>query len=126
MDRDSFDAIVIVKVGPSKTPFNMHKGLLCNAAPYFKAAFDGNFTEAKCAVLELLEEDVVMFKRFQLWVYTDKLLEEGEGERSIEWGTLAGMCDPGVIYLHVHNRDVLPPYPPNPVSQPHLWLARRY
>ncbi|KAK3174361.1 hypothetical protein OEA41_001605 [Lepraria neglecta] len=60
MDRDSFDAIVIVKLGPSKTPFNMHKGLLCNAAPYFKAAFNGNFTEAKIAVLELPEEDVVM------------------------------------------------------------------
>ena len=78
MDRDSFDAIVIVKVGPSKTPFNMHKDLLCSAAPYFKAAFNGNFPEAKSAVLELPEEDVVMFKRFQLWVYTNKLLEEGE------------------------------------------------
>ena len=74
MDRDSFYAIVIVKVGPSKTPFNMHRGLLCNAAPYFKAAFNGNFTEAKSAVLELPEEDVVIFKRFQLWVYTNKLV----------------------------------------------------
>ena len=103
MDIDSFDAIVVVKVGPSKTPFNMHKGLLCSAAPYFKAAFNGSFTEARSAVLELPEEDVVILKRFQLWVYTNKLLEEGEGERAIEWGTLAGICDPGAIYLHVYN-----------------------
>ncbi|KAL2044448.1 hypothetical protein N7G274_003153 [Stereocaulon virgatum] len=91
INQDSFDIIVVVKVGPLKTEFKMHKGLLCNVALSFKAALDGHFAEAKSAVIELPEEDVIMFKRFQLWTYTNRLLEEGEGEREVAWGTLAGL-----------------------------------
>lgn len=68
----------------------MHKSLLCNVTPYVKAALDGHFAEAKSAVIELPEEGVIMFKRFQLWIYTNGLLEEAEGEREVAWGTLAG------------------------------------
>lgn len=72
-----------------KMPFIMHKGMLCNVAPYFKAALDGSFSEAKNRVLELPDDNAVAFKRFQLWVYTKKILEEGEREDAIKRKTLA-------------------------------------
>ena len=65
--------------------------MLCNVAPYFKAALDGEFKEAKDKVLLLPEENATMFKRFQLWVYTNKILAEGEDENAIEYQTLADL-----------------------------------
>lgn len=68
--------------------FKIHKQLLFNSTPYFKAAFDGNFIEAKEQTLDLPEENVIMFKRFQLWLYTNFILEKGEEPMDIDWGTL--------------------------------------
>lgn len=88
---DAFDTIVQVLVGPEKISFNMHKGLLCKVAPYFEAALKGNFLESTTQVLELAEEDPVMFQRFQLWTYTNKILEDGETDEdllSMVWGNL--------------------------------------
>jgi hypothetical protein len=78
MDRDGYDTIVIFKVGPEKTPFNIHKTLLCRAAPYFKATLEGNFLEGQNQVLELPEDDAPTFQRFQLWLYSNDMLEEDE------------------------------------------------
>lgn len=78
-----------MRVGHAKTLFKIHKQLLFNSTPYFKAAFDGNFIEAKEQTLELPEENVVMFKRFQLWLYTNYVLEKGEEPTEIDWITLA-------------------------------------
>lgn len=39
-------------------------------------------------MLELPEKDAVIFATFRLWVYTNKLLEEGEAYEDILWGTL--------------------------------------
>ncbi|KAK4695923.1 hypothetical protein P7C71_g1920, partial [Lecanoromycetidae sp. Uapishka_2] len=85
---DSFDNMVVIIVGKDSIAFNMHRGMLCNVAPYFKAAFDGRFNEAKSKVLVLSEDDPEVFKRFQLWVYTDKVLEKGEAYGDISWTTL--------------------------------------
>lgn len=88
--QDSFDTnLVQVRVGHAKTLFKIHKQLLFNSTPYFKAAFDGNFIEAKEQTLELPEENVVMFKRFQLWLYTNYILEKGEEPTEIDWNTQA-------------------------------------
>lgn len=66
----------------------MHMGLLCNVAPYFKAAFQGNFVEATERVLELPDESVEMFKHFQFWVYSGSILEAHENTNFIAWGLL--------------------------------------
>lgn len=83
LHSDAFDTIVQVLVGPDKISFNMHKGLLCNVAPYFEAALKGSFLESSAQVLELIEDDPVMFERFQLWTYTNRLLEDGETDKEI-------------------------------------------
>ena len=91
MDRDSFDTMVIVKVGPLKTEFKVHKGLLCNVAPYFKAALEGDFFEGQDQVLELPEDDVLTFQRFQLWLYSNNILEEDEAVQDVWWELLADL-----------------------------------
>lgn len=61
----------------------MHKGLLCNIAPYFDAALKGSFKEAEEQSIEMPEEDAEVFKYFQLWAYTDCILTESETEKDI-------------------------------------------
>ncbi|KAK3174362.1 hypothetical protein OEA41_001606 [Lepraria neglecta] len=91
ISRDSFDDIFQVKVGPKKTIFKIHKTLLCNSSPYFKAAFEGHFKEATEQVFELLEEDVTVFEHFQLRLYTNSILQKGETEKKVSWNTLLSL-----------------------------------
>lgn len=66
--------IVIIKVGPQKETFTMHKETLSNSSLYFEAALEGKFKEAKNSVIELPEDDVEIFRVFQIWLYTGQLL----------------------------------------------------
>jgi hypothetical protein len=75
--------MVKIIVGRSKQEFSMHKGLLCNIAPYFDAALKGSFKEAEEQRIEMPEEDAEVFKYFQLWAYTDCILTESETEKDI-------------------------------------------
>lgn len=81
--RDSLDSMVKITVGHSKQEFSLHKGLLCNIAPYFDAALNGSFTEGEEQRIDMPEEDVEVFKYFQLWAYTDCILTESETEKDI-------------------------------------------
>lgn len=85
--RESLGAVVQVKVGPEKTFVN-HKGILCRSAAYFKAALEGEFKESKDEVLELPEDDPVVFSHFELWLYTGNILESHESVEDIGWDIL--------------------------------------
>ncbi|KAL6716049.1 hypothetical protein ACLMJK_007011 [Lecanora helva] len=76
--QESFDETVTVKVGEERRVFLVHKNLLSNAANYFKAAFNGNFAEAQSQVLEMPEDGPEQFRWFVRWLYTDRVLQEGE------------------------------------------------
>ena len=53
---DSFYTTTVqVIVGQSKKVFTIHKGVLYNAAPYFRASFEGHFLEGE-QVLNVAEE----------------------------------------------------------------------
>ena len=88
---DSFDTMVVVKVGSDKEVFTMHKRIICNVSPFVKAAFEGKFAEAQKQVLELPDESVSMFKHFQLWVYTDSIMAKDETVQDISPHLLAGL-----------------------------------
>lgn len=67
----------MLKVGPKKTRFDVHKRQLCETSPFFEAAFNGNFRE-KAGTMNLVEDDVQAFEHFVRWVYErdmDILLE---------------------------------------------------
>lgn len=64
------DTIVVLKVGSQKEAIRVHRGLLCNASPYFRAALQGGFTEAQTQTIEWPEEHPNIVKIFQTWLYS--------------------------------------------------------
>lgn len=104
--RASFggDPIVTLKVGPQKTPFHVHKGLLCHISTVFSAAFDGGFKE-NCGSMDLAEDDPIIFERLVQWLYKRTIAMSSPSEagpairfqRYIELYNLADKYD--VIFL---------------------------
>lgn len=88
---DSFDTTVQIIVGQNKKAFTIHKGILYNVTPYFRAAFEGQFLESPKQVLEFPEEDETLFRHFQLWVYTKDILEDGEEIDTMNWKVLVDL-----------------------------------
>ena len=68
---DSLDTgTVQVIVGDKEKVSTIHKGVLCNVAPFFRVAIEGQFLEGIEQVLRLPEDNPTLFQYFQLWVYT--------------------------------------------------------
>lgn len=75
-----YDERISVVVGPEKKIYRVHKGLLCECSKFFKAAFNGSFSEAARGVIEIPEEDVLTFDIIYTWLYINKLIRIGKGE----------------------------------------------
>lgn len=74
------DSIVVLKAGPAKTEYRVHRGLLCQSSPYFRAALEGGFKEAETQIIEWPEEESATVKIFQLWLYSGSLgVDLGDG-----------------------------------------------
>lgn len=82
------DTIVVLKVGPEKEEFQVHKELLCTSSLYFRATFDGGFREAKAQTIEWPEEDPKIVKIFQLWLYSGMLDFDAKNLDESAWFTL--------------------------------------
>lgn len=67
------DSIVVLKAGPAKTEYRVHRGLLCQNSPYFRAALEGGFREAETQIIEWPEEKPETVEIFQLWLYSGSL-----------------------------------------------------
>lgn len=59
----------------------MHKGLLCYHSTFFNRTFNGNFREAFTGIAELPQDDVKVFERFNVWLYTGRLYDSVEGSK---------------------------------------------
>lgn len=70
---------MVLKVGPKKIRFDVHKHQLCKASPVFEAAFNGKFRE-KGGIMNLVDGDVHAFEHFVQWVYKDDVEIPLEGE----------------------------------------------
>ena len=60
---------VALVVGKSKRAFHVHVDLLCDASPFFKAAFTGKFKENSEKTMQLPEDDECTFELFVDWLY---------------------------------------------------------
>lgn len=69
--------MVIVKVGPLEKEFHIHKGLICHYSEYFRDAFKAGFQESE-GMVKLNQDEVDVFQCFFNWLYTGKLLDDGE------------------------------------------------
>jgi len=85
------DEIVVMVVGDEERVFAMHKGLLCSVSDYFAAALKGNFREATELKIWFPEEPSWVFERFQLWLYSKQILDEGETASSLNYRELEAL-----------------------------------
>ena len=58
----------------------MHKGLICSRSKYFQVALNGSFSEASGGVIELPEDDAVVFEIVHAWLYSNKIRQNKDGE----------------------------------------------
>lgn len=56
-------------VGPSQKPFPVHKAFLFDVSPFFRAALDGEFEEARNCAMTLPDDKEETFERFLAWLY---------------------------------------------------------
>ncbi|TLD18896.1 hypothetical protein E2P81_ATG01624 [Venturia nashicola] len=70
--------IVTVHIGPEKIPFIVHKDLLTQCSPYFKAAFEGNFCEALENSIPLIDISTTQFRLFLDWLYFRRLPNQSQ------------------------------------------------
>ncbi|KAL8788337.1 MAG: hypothetical protein Q9213_001734 [Squamulea squamosa] len=71
--------MVDLKVGAEETLFHVHKGLICDASPFFEAAFTGRFKENSGSIT-LTEDNVNAFEHIVQWLYRRNLGTLSEGK----------------------------------------------
>ena len=70
MDRVHGEPVVTLYVGNDREVFCIHRSLLRNASPVFRAAFAGKFKESSELSMDLPDEDVGSVNRLIQWLYT--------------------------------------------------------
>lgn len=60
-------------VGPEKTPYKVHRDLICSQSPFFTAALRGSFLESSTQSLELPDIDTKCFDHVILYLYQNRL-----------------------------------------------------
>ena len=71
MDSLQGEPVVTLYVGNDREVFYIHRKLLCNASPVFKAAFAGKFRESSDFSMDLPDEDVGSLNRLVQWLYNN-------------------------------------------------------
>ena len=76
--RNLFKTIVTILVGPERQAFQVHKEILCQASPFFAAAFDSdyNFSEASSRSVDFPDVRAMDFEFFVQWLYRHDLAHE--------------------------------------------------
>lgn len=94
--------MVVLKVGPEREEFQVHRGLLCKSSPYFRNALEDGFKEAETQIIEWPEEEPRTVRIFQLWLYSGSMGADMWDSQSV-WGNLvdtyifANACDLPVL-----------------------------
>lgn len=67
--------IVLLKVGKGddKLTFRVHKDLLLEKSPFFRASFNDNFVEGQAGSIDLPDDDVLSVKSFIHWLYYNEV-----------------------------------------------------
>ena len=83
-------------VGPERIRYGIHEGVLRQNSAWFKDALRKISAEIRCQRelsetprgITLADEDPVIFRRFNEWVYTAKLCTATETPKDIPWNTI--------------------------------------
>lgn len=81
----SFGPTVELIVGENAEVFTFYENILCSIAPYFETALRGGYKETTAKRIEMLDENPVVIRRFQLWVYSGSFFVDEADRRSIDY-----------------------------------------
>lgn len=65
-----------IKIGASDSPDStiyVHKNLICNASPFFRAACKDEWKQSEKSMIELPDDEPEVFEHFIHWLYTDQI-----------------------------------------------------
>ncbi|KAL8672163.1 MAG: hypothetical protein Q9168_003362 [Polycauliona sp. 1 TL-2023] len=82
------DGLVTIKLEHSGMIFYIHKKLLCHHSPVFRAMLEHNWKEKQDGIVSLKNEDQDAFRRFVMWVYYGKILDDDETIKTISFQQL--------------------------------------
>ena len=103
------DSVVTIFVDKSKRPFHLHLDLLCDASPFFKAAFAGNFKEASEKTMQLPDDHESTFELFADWLYCQRYemlpREDDDHKDDQDADAEGGVTDEGVNDDETKNQD---------------------
>ncbi|ORY09972.1 BTB/POZ protein [Clohesyomyces aquaticus] len=85
--------IAHLRVGPDEVPFDAHSEVLCNISPFFKAALNRDWTEARTKLIALPDEDPDAFTLFLRFAYTGSPLHDDEKTTTLNLSRLWVMAD---------------------------------
>ena len=57
----------------------MLKGLICSRSKYFQVGLSGSFSKASSGVIELPEDDIVIFEIVHAWLCSNKITQNKDG-----------------------------------------------
>ncbi|KAF2686703.1 hypothetical protein K458DRAFT_252646, partial [Lentithecium fluviatile CBS 122367] len=87
--------VIAVRVGPEgkHKKFAVHKNLLRDSSPFFKAASSNDWLESETRLVTLPEGEPLAFKLYAQWLYTGRLhveynKGETEGANNKSWDAL--------------------------------------
>ena len=77
--RALYADVVFLEVGPEKERMSVHKGILMQQSEFFRAAFEGKFSESASGVIVLSEDTPWVVHAFVTWLY-GPCLEDADGK----------------------------------------------
>ena len=66
--------IILVKVGPKETEFNVYQDLICASSDFFRTMMASGMEESKTGIVKLPEDHPVLFDIYHQWLFTSKIL----------------------------------------------------
>ena len=83
---------MFVHVGSERTRYDIHEGVLCHTSAWFKDRLNSvSSTTNQPKDIHLPDEDPAIFRRFNLWVYTQKLCNGTETPKELPWSVKRGV-----------------------------------
>lgn len=73
-DRECYGDIVAVSVGENRRVFKVHKDILVEDSKYFRATFQGHFSEADSKEVHLPDIELETFQTYVHWMYTGEVI----------------------------------------------------
>lgn len=67
---------MILVVGEERQEFHVNKTVLTQISPFFKAAFDGAWTESRSKTMELPDIEPILFAALIDWAYSGSIVSE--------------------------------------------------